>query len=104
MRQYIAFIFTAIILMVLVIISATFQVKTEDLTLTEQKTVITEEVYVLKNDNGRLAVFHEDETEPIITTDTLIENLPYQDQEKLKQGINVTGDKNLRIALEDYCS
>ena len=34
----------------------------------------------------------------------LVSSLPYDDQDKLKEGIEVNGDTSLRKCLEDFCS
>lgn len=104
MKQYVAFIITALVLLSSVIVSANFELKTDEIVNTQNNTTVIQQVYILKNSNGHLAVFKANENSPIITTDTLISDLPYDDQNKLLTGIRVTGDKNLRIALEDYCS
>ena len=44
------------------------------------------------------------EKSPMIKTDTLVSSLPYDDQDKLKKGIEVKGDTSLRKCLEDFCS
>lgn len=38
----------------------------------------------------------------MIKTDTLVSSLPYDDQDKLKEGIEVKGDTSLRKCLEDF--
>jgi hypothetical protein len=104
MRRYVAFIITGIVLLTSVILSANFELKSDAIAQTQNNATVIEPVYVLKQSKGHLAVFKNGENEPIITTDTLISDLPYDDQNKLLTGIKVTGDQNLRIALEDYCS
>lgn len=60
--------------------------------------------YLLKNYNGHIAVFREENKPPIITTDTLVNTLPKNDQKDLEKGVTVKDDTSLRKALEDYCS
>lgn len=62
------------------------------------------EVYVLKAENGRLAVYIKGESTPYMITDTLIDTLPQSDILRLEKGIEVSGKDNLRKSLEDYCS
>jgi len=62
-----------------------------------------ESSYLVKADNGKLAVFSPvDDKIPIKTTDIYIESLRQYDQDLLKQGITVYGDKALSMILEDY--
>lgn len=74
---------------------------TESTTVTE---ISEEELFIIKQINGRIAVFKENSNEPYITTDTFISNLPENDINRLKNGIKIYGKDNLRKALEDYCS
>ncbi len=90
--------------MALVIIGAQYQLKSDELELSRTQTKTAENVYLLKESGGRLSVFREGESLPMLTTDTLVRDLPLRDREKLKSGFEVTGDKSLRAALEDYCS
>ena len=58
----------------------------------------------MKNYKGYVSVFKKNEKSPMIKTDTLVSSLPYDDQDKLKEGIEVRGDTSLRKCLEDFCS
>lgn len=105
MKKSMAIILTGFILLLSVIVSSNFELKEEKLsqTLSEQQSLNTKE-YVVKNYNGYVAVFKENSNLPVIKTDTPVNSLPYDDQEKLKKGISVKGDISLRKCLEDYCS
>lgn len=71
----------------------------------QEKEGICEEHYLLKDDNGYIAIYTLDtlgeatlkEKTEIITT-----YLPEVDKEQLKQGIQVIGQEKLNAALEDY--
>lgn len=104
MKQYVAFIVTAVILFASVFTSVTFELKTDQ--LVDSQKVKEEKLpgYYLKDFQGRLAVFRGNKNDPIITTDTMVNTLPIEDQKKLKIGVEVEGDVALRKALEDYCS
>ena len=104
MKQYIAFVTTAVILFASVFTSATLEMKTDELVDSQKVKQEQTATYCLKDFQGRLAVFRERENDPIITTDTMVNNLPVDDQKKLKTGVVVKGDVSLRKALEDYCS
>lgn len=105
MKKCVAIILTGFVLLASVIASANFELKEEKLTqtLSEQKANNNKE-YVVKNHNGYVAVFKEQSNSPMLKTDTLVNSLPYDDQEKLQNGILVQGDTSLRKCLEDYCS
>ena len=60
--------------------------------------------FVMGERRGRIAVWREGETEPFMTTDTLVYSLPKADRSKLAKGIVITGESALRKILEDYCS
>lgn len=62
------------------------------------------ETYVLRAENGLLAVYVKGDSAPLEVTDTRIDSLPQGDILRLEAGIEVTGKENLRKALEDYCS
>lgn len=105
MKEYVAIILTGCILFASVFVSANFELKEEELTqtLSQQKTTASENYYV-KNYKGYVAVFKKNDKSPMIKTDTLVSSLPYDDQDKLKEGIEVRGDTSLRKCLEDFCS
>lgn len=104
MKQYIAFVVTGIVLLLSVLVSANYELKSDNIEATQKIASVSEVVYVLKQSNGHLAVYKAGENEPFVVTETLLSTLPYEDQKKLSDGIVIRGDKNLRIALEDYCS
>lgn len=104
MKQYVAFIATAVILFASVFTSATLEMKTDELVDSQKVKQEQTATYCLKDYQGRLAVFRERENDPIITTDTMVNTLPLDDQEELKTGLEIKGDASLRKALEDYCS
>lgn len=60
--------------------------------------------YILGIWDGRLAVFAANSQQPLLTTDTLVADLPAADAEALKNGITVVGYESLRALLEDYTS
>ncbi|MGN1126407.1 MAG: hypothetical protein ACI4RI_03105, partial [Ruminococcus sp.] len=101
MKQYIAFIVTAVILFASVFTSATFEMKTDRLVDSQKVKQEKSYTYYLRDYQGRLAVFRESKNDPIITTDTMVNTLPVEDQKKLKTGVEVKGDVSLRKALED---
>lgn len=64
----------------------------------------TTEVYILKEYNGRVAVFRGTSNTPYMETDVRIADLPQVDMDMLKTGIAVQTTSELNRLLEDYCS
>lgn len=62
------------------------------------------QVYIIKAENGRLAVYRKGDAKPYMQTDTFVKALPKGDIMRLEKGIEVTGEENLKRYLEDYCS
>lgn len=58
--------------------------------------------YILREHNGRLAVFLAGRAEPLLQTDMTTHNLRHYDRELLLRGIEVTGYENLLGLLEDF--
>ena len=79
--------------------------KISELKTASVQTVTTKEpsIYVLKNNNGKLAVFSED-NELLYEYDFNVYSLPEKDIEILNKGLVVEGLSNLRSAIEDYTS
>lgn len=63
-----------------------------------------QQIYIIKECNGKIAVYKKGDFAPFMTTDTMTANLPKSDVLNLKNGIEVTGDAQLQKALEDFCS
>ena len=70
-----------------------------------KKEGICDEHYLLKENNGYIAIYRKDnegkeklkETTQIVTT-----YLPETDRQSLKNGIEIIGKENLSLTLEDY--
>ena len=60
--------------------------------------------YLLRDYNGKIAVFKAGEDKPLKIASTHIASLPKQDAKKLKAGISADTRQELEKALEDYCS
>ena len=63
-----------------------------------------EKAYVISVDSGRVAVFRDGEDKPFMVTDTFVNSLPKTDRLELENGVRVSGERELRKAIEDYCS
>lgn len=60
--------------------------------------------YTIKEYNGKIAVFENNNTFPENVYDTYISVLPESDQERLKNGITVNDKTELQRIIEDYTS
>lgn len=65
---------------------------------------IEEYQFILKEYNGKLAVFKKDSTEPEIIFDVLIDSLPEIDILQLKQGLKIKNHQELNERIEDFIS
>lgn len=65
---------------------------------------ISPDYFTIKEYDGKIAVYKNEEENPYVVYDAYVSLLPQQDAERLKQGI-VTDDKNyLQSVIEDYTS
>lgn len=62
------------------------------------------ENYIIKSENNVIVVYKTGENTPCIVTETRTDNLPKGDILRLKSGVEVQGENNLKKLLEDYCS
>ena len=68
------------------------------------KTIITDRVrYMMREYDGKLAVFNDDGSVYKVY-EINVELLPEYDQKLLKEGIQITGEEELRARVEDYTS
>ncbi len=65
---------------------------------------ILENVYTLREYNGHIGVFENDDSTPIQEIDVLVDNLPASDRALLAKGIVAKDTAELRSLLEDYGS
>ena len=66
---------------------------------------LDEPTYLLKEYEGRLAVFRQDAPDdPDLVLDVFIHSLPEFDQQQLRDGIPVRDEKELTARIEDYIS
>ena len=59
-------------------------------------------VYILRDHEGRPALFREDLPEPILVFEQRTASLPPEDRTAIQNGIRVTDPEELRRILEDY--
>ncbi len=95
---------TGTILIACVIIGSLAAQPAAQTTRAEAASQISTVGYVVKESEGRVAVFIQGEEQPLMITETYLNTLPKTDAEKLKKGVFATDKKQLRKLLEDYCS
>lgn len=59
-------------------------------------------IYIIREYNGEIGVFAENQESPLLLVEVLVDTLPEADQKMLESGITVRGDENLNSILEDY--
>ncbi len=62
-----------------------------------------EKTYILKDYNGRIALFEKGSTEPIEVYDIFTQSLPEKDIKIIKDGITVN-QADIQLILEEYLS
>ena len=62
----------------------------------------TQKTYVLKDFQGRPAVFENENTDPLYILDIFTDQLPERDRERLKDGITAKTLEEIRSLAEDY--
>ena len=60
--------------------------------------------YTVKEYDGHIAIFINDETQPQNIFDSYVSTLPEKDRERLKKGITVSNKEELQRIIEDYTS
>jgi 1-aminocyclopropane-1-carboxylate deaminase/D-cysteine desulfhydrase-like pyridoxal-dependent ACC family enzyme len=60
------------------------------------------DVYTLKEYEGRIGIFHNDDTEPYQLIDVDVSTFSEEDQRLLKEGIKVFSVEELNQKIEDY--
>ncbi len=65
---------------------------------------INEYQYILKEFNGKLAVFKKNQIEPEIIFDVIVDSLPEIDVIQLKQGLKIQNEQELNERIEDFIS
>lgn len=101
------FYITSVIVLSCVVASSMIgSVTTESTADTTTETTQSEsgDVYVLGCDGDRIVAFVKETGRPFIETTTAVSSLPYDVQEKLRQGMEFDTVEELQAALEEYCS
>ena len=59
-------------------------------------------VYVMRDENDRVVVYRNEAV--FLRTDTQVSSLPKSDRQRLREGIIVFSEKELKRLIEDICS
>ncbi len=88
------------------VLSVLFVRINKDIEMNEKGTtnVSQQTQYTIKEYNGKVAVFKNNNTFPESVYDAYISVLPESDQERLKNGITVSDKTELQKIIEDYTS
>lgn len=62
------------------------------------------EVYILGCDGDRIVAYIKGSERPYIETTTAVSSLPYDVQQKLREGIEFDSEEKLQEAIAEYCS
>ena len=95
---------TGIILIGCVCLGAAFAPQQTVETGAAASTDQVENEYIVKAENGKIAIYRTDSDSPLYTTDALVSTPPKADLETLPAGITVRDERELRQILQDYCS
>ena len=104
MKKLILIVLTGAVLISCVLISTLVTGTSAAQNTSAEQTVTGEKSFIIGIENGRVAVFREGEEKPFMVTDTYANTLPKIDRDELEKGVNVSGEKELQKAIEDYCS
>ena len=104
MKKLVLIVVTGAVLISCVLISSLAASPAAAQNASVRQTVTEEKAFIIGIENGRIAVFGEGEEKPLILTDTYANTLPKIDRDELEKGVKVSGEKELKKAIEDYCS
>lgn len=79
-------------------------VNTESVVQTDENTDGEKTAFIIKEYDGKIAVFEGQAEEPLFVSDVSVNNLPETDKQLLNDGIYVSSKKELNRLIEDYCS
>ena len=95
----------SLILVLSFLIIAAYNNNSMDKTLRSGATVSQTALYIVKNSNGKIAIYKYGEQNPLqILEDPYVDNLPEIDQQRLNQGIEVFTEDELNTLVEDLSS
>lgn len=100
------FYFTAVIVVASVIASSVIAMMTTNTSAKEQTSPVTQTqlTYVLSQKDGMVAGFVKGVEIPYIRTDTPVNSLPYDIQQRLFEGIEFESEQQMRSLMDEWCS
>ncbi len=101
------FYFTAVVVVACVIASSVVAMMTTNTSVqaeTLEETKQRELTFVIGEKDGRVAAFVKDVEIPYIRTDTPVNSLPYDVQERLRAGIEFGSEQEMKRMLDEICS
>ena len=63
-----------------------------------------QEIYTIKEYDGKIAVFRNNDSKPMEVYESYVSLLPEADRQKLQNGITVDNTRDLQEIIEDYTS
>lgn len=99
MKKYLFF--SVAIIICAMILSSSVATENEKM---ENEQEATQILYILKDYHGRLALYKYGENAPYEVFDIQVKSLPETDVKKLKNGINISDEKELEQLINDYTS
>lgn len=70
----------------------------------QDNSVFVQDYFTVKEYEGKIAVYKNDEESPYVVYDAYVSLLPEQDAERLKKGIVTDNKEYLQRVIEDYTS
>ena len=101
------FYFTALVVVASVIASSVIAMMTINTSAKETNTQLRDSSkisYVLGEKDGRVTGFVKGVEIPYIRTDTAVNSLPYDVQQKLREGIEFESEQEMRRVMDEWCS
>lgn len=102
-RSFIIFGIIGLVLIVALSIT-TFPAPKEHPIISQKKSQELSYLYIIKEQEGKIAVFEKDKKTPITVTDVFVDSLPEEDITQIKKGVYVKTKEELDTLLEDYLS
>lgn len=101
--KYNARLFTLIFALIFTVLTVIFSITASATAKEDRKRISSfEQNYILKDFQGRPAVFENGNTSPLYILDIFTDQLPERDRERIKNGITAKTLEEIRSMTEDY--
>ncbi len=101
--KYYTRLFSLIFALIFTVLTVIFSITVSAASKDDRKEVSSfEKLYILKDFEGRPAVFENGNTNPLYILDIFTDQLPERDRERLKAGITAKTLEEIRSLAEDY--